>query len=508
MTDLSTMNSISDTNIESSPAPFIPLSAGFSIGTTIKNNNPGSRRRPKNIRASINTFGGGPSTYKNNLPTYYTILEKIVWGSFRIICNYGGSFNKQLDQAQPNQQIIIELGCLQYVLLSYFTTIISDKAHSITDKYIHLLEVQSNNFISDSKKDTYMDFIMTAQKHNIALNRFAFICKYKLAKVGCTTDMYLTQINEQDPNTITLLHGGRKYSFTIPDLKKIISTSLNNRFNLYAEPLPCKNPYNNLPFSKSDLYTIYFKLKASYHSIPPVFQQYFESDFILTKLINKYEQPMRENAMLINAQSLDTDELVDEILQMIKESNDNTRTSLNIDDDFPSDVLIKTFQPYLKYYHRSVYSLSSSVKEKNRLYIKALMDRFVSHSPTYGRKIAKKITTLSGKNKFETIYIMNAPTFKSPVNYSSLYREGHENEINILSSYVQDYRRKQEFSRRQLFHTNLITNNNTQIFSRLAAAVSAPPDNIIEFSWQIDNQTDNGNESESESEIEETESVS
>ena len=103
---------------------------------------------------------------------------------------------------------------------------------------------------------------------------------------------------------------------------------------------------------------------------------------------------------------------------------------------------------------------------------------------------------------------MNAPTFKSPVNYSSLYREGHENEINILSSYVQDYRRKQEFSRRQLFHTNLITNNNPQIFSRLAAAVSAPPDNIIEFSWQIDNQTDNGNESESESEIEETESVS
>ena len=63
------------------------------------------------------------------------------------------------------------------------------------------------------------------------------------------------------------------------------------------------------------------------------------------------------------------------------------------------------------------------------------------------------------------------------------------------------------------FHTNLITNDNPQIFSRLAAAVSAAavsaaPDNVIDFRWQIDNQTDNGNESESESEIEETESVS
>ena len=506
MTELSTMNTISTTDTEPSYKPFTFSSDGFAIGSTSTHNNINTRRRRrhipvKSIRKSNKQSFSLPNTHKNTLSTYYTILEAIVWSSFHIVCNHNFSFCEQLKHSENFAHQINALGTLQYIFRPYFARIIQDPFHCIKDKYVHMMETVENGFLQDEVKESYMNIISKAQKHNIALNRFAFICKYKLAKFGCSTDMYLNPISETDSNTIILLHGGRKYSFTIPDLKKIISTSLNNRYNLYAEPLPCKNPYNNLPFTKSDLYTVYFKIKTSRHSIPPIFQQYFECDFILTKLIDKYEQPMREKYIIASLQTTDTDDMVDDILQMIDDMNSTTSYSLNIDDDFPTDVLIDTFRPYLKYYYRSINSLSSSVREKNSLYIRALMDRFISSSPGYGRRISKKISKSLDKSKTEINFIQKAPVFEPPVNYSRLYNEGHENETNILSSYVIDYRRKKELSRRQ---------NNIRYFGNIR--IQDPND--VQITWEIDREpttntdTTNNSDSDSDSESEETESVS
>ena len=53
-------------------------------------------------------------------------------------------------------------------------------------------------------------------------------------------------------------------------LKKIVQKSLSNSDEMYSDPLPIKNPYNNLPFSKSNLYTLYFFIKKSDYVMPVI----------------------------------------------------------------------------------------------------------------------------------------------------------------------------------------------------------------------------------------------
>ena len=157
---------------------------------------------------------------------------------------------------------------------------------------------------------------------------------------------------------------------------------MNNSEELYAEPLPCKNPYNNIPFSKSNLYTIYYAIKKSDYNLPEAFHQYYLSNFSINKFIDNYESILREKT--INNRSItDCDDcLKDDILDMIENYNDcHPESSININDDFPEDILMKAFTPYIKYYYRSLYSLNSTVKIKNATYWRAGLKNFSAQNP-------------------------------------------------------------------------------------------------------------------------------
>ena len=72
---------------------------------------------------------------------------------------------------------------------------------------------------------------------------------------GSTGVIYQWLLNkmENDPYIRSLINPN--------DLIKIINTSLTNTSSFFIEPLPIKNPYNNIPFNKSVLYNIYFFIK-------------------------------------------------------------------------------------------------------------------------------------------------------------------------------------------------------------------------------------------------------
>ena len=93
------------------------------------------------------------------------------------------------------------------------------------------------------------------------LNRFVYNYKYNKAKIVVDTDMGLNKLNINDHNVFCLFHNNSKYLFLINDLIKIINSSLTNSYMFFSQPLPSKNPYNNLPFTKSNLYNIYLFLK-------------------------------------------------------------------------------------------------------------------------------------------------------------------------------------------------------------------------------------------------------
>ena len=58
-----------------------------------------------------------------------------------------------------------------------------------------------------------------------------------------------------------------------------INKSIINCPDMFVEPLDVKNPYTNLPFSKADLYNIYFKISKTRLNQPILFHAYFNCNF-------------------------------------------------------------------------------------------------------------------------------------------------------------------------------------------------------------------------------------
>ena len=118
--------------------------------------------------------------------------------------------------------------------------------------------------------------------------------KYKKSNIVVNTDIGLNELIPNSKNVICIFHKNARYLFHINDLINIINTSLTNSYMFFSEPLPIKNPYNNLPFGKSTLYNIYFfiKYKTNYHC--DLLLKFFDCDFNLSLFKIKNEYLLRE----------------------------------------------------------------------------------------------------------------------------------------------------------------------------------------------------------------------
>ena len=420
--------------------------------------------------------------------TFFTILEKQIWGSFNHLLNNNMTFEKTLQYQTQYNSRINELGIIHNLYLHHTIKCYNE----ITKKgvYQKIFETMNNPFISADYKQRFFNIFSSCQKHYLALCKFAFICKFKRAKIGCDSDMYMNPISKKGCNYVELLHGNRKYVFTIPDLTKIIRKSLNSSSDMYSDPQTIKNPYNNLSFTKSDLYTIYFAIKKSDYNVPTVFQQYFYSNFSLTRLIDDFEPSLREAAIRDACITTDDEcicELKENILDMIEVYNDtHSEIPLSIHDDFPEKNLIEAFKPFIKHYYRSMYSLNNSEKSRSRIYWLASMKKFASENPLFGRKVTKIKSDLSGKKRSLVEYNTNISSLISPYSYNCEESECHmkltEKESDFVVSYRTNIKRAAEQRERRTTAAhafrNLATqsisnrNNNNNPFSTLLNAYS------------------------------------
>jgi hypothetical protein len=250
-------------------------------------------------------------------------------------------------------------------------------------------------FLNDNdKKNEWIELFCKIQKTYKSFNKLAFIYKYKNTKIVVNTDMGLNEINEKQKNVFCLFHQNAKYLFTANDIINIINTSLTNNYNFFSEPISVKNPYNNLPFSKSNLYNIYLFIKFSTYLRPELFFYFFNCNFNLSVFKKKHEDILRENSILNYVYKSDSETLVKEINNMIKEFNNTCRLSklinrIFIDKEFPKERLIKIMRPYLLLFFISNYSLLYYKKVEAASYLKQLLFRFNNFNPLFGRKKIK-----------------------------------------------------------------------------------------------------------------------
>jgi hypothetical protein len=254
-------------------------------------------------------------------------------------------------------------------------------------KFIMLKETLCS-FLKFSRGE-FIDFFCKIQRTYNAFSRLAFIYKYKKSAMSVTTDIGLNDITINDKNILCIYHFNSRYLFNINDLLKIINTSITNSYMFFSQPLPSKNPYNNLPFTKSNLYNIYIFLKFKTNIYNDIFIKFFNCDFNLTTFYHKYEYLLRQYILDNFIKNSTEDVLIQEIKKMINNFNKKTSKKITINDEFPKKRLIKIMKPYLMLYLQSHYSFVPIIKNNAIVLLNSKLKKFQKFNPKFGRKIYK-----------------------------------------------------------------------------------------------------------------------
>jgi len=279
-----------------------------------------------------------------------------------------------------------------------FITITEANSLTPTTKFNNLKLIIFNDFFNAETKELFLDNFMKVQRRYYIIMRTIRNYRFRKANIQISTDIFLNPIHIDDKNIFVLFQNNKKYLFTISDLVNIVNSALGNTDYFFSKPLICKNPYNNMPFNKADLYNIYFFMKSTNIIIPILFHNYFMANFSLSKFKLENEDIIRDYSIkdYINNSSEQT--LRSKILQMIRSNyySDN----IKIHKDFPTPKLIKIMKPYLKLYLHSLYSTESNKKISYDILLNKKIKEFVKFNPRFGRKVITGNNKRDGKRKF------------------------------------------------------------------------------------------------------------
>ncbi len=343
----------------------------------------------------------------------------------------------------------------------------SDKTQS---KYTNLQTVFKNSFLSKQQKDLYMTIFSESQRVYMGLNRFAFIWKYRKAKIGNTMDMMMNEINKTDKGVVEVYQQGALFLFRTSEVNKIIENSICDTEYMFASPKPVKNPFNNLPFTKANLYTMYFGIqKMTIARLPIIFYKYFLTEFNLKTFYEENQVLIRDKGIDDYLKNTEDDELYEDILDMLDyiQSFSRRAVKLDISEESCKCCIIKIMKPYLLLYYKHRHSLDKYKAKQTFYELRRKLFNLVDYNPCFGRRIHTQIPPgLDTKVRFKTSVNLNHPSSYCTFNRNA-YSKTHLN-IDFIheDSYAQfenetirpnlSYNR----SRLQTFvHTAAIQNN-------------------------------------------------
>ena len=325
-----------------------------------------------------------------------------------------GSSKKTILYYQKQSELDAEIPfeCRHGVEKLFFIMYMTKNEITTGSKFLFLKETLENIFMNEESKKKFMIYFTKIQRTYHVLSKFAYTCKLKTATILINKDIYLTPLVESQPRVFSLVQNNKKYLFAITDLINILNTSLGNSFFFVAEPLPCKNPYTNLPFNKSTLYNIYFFIRRSCFIMPPMLHQFFVSNFDLTVYAEDNEEMIRDYSIKQYIYGADEDEIYFEIMSMLK--GDKIGKKIKIDEDFPRDRLIDIMKPYLELYYKGTYTMNESKRETYVTEYYNKIRRFYEYNKLFGRKHAERSFTTN-------------INFNRPRTYNMVFNDKHVN---------------------------------------------------------------------------------
>jgi len=295
-------------------------------------------------------------------------------------------------------------------LLEYILLLADEKL----SKYEILQTILDNRFLSKHQKEEYFTLFSMSQKTSMAFSKFVFIHKYKKAKIGNTTDMMMNEIKKGDRGVVEVYQQGAVYLFRTSEVNKIVENSICDSEYMFAKPKPVKNPFNNIPFTKANLYTMYFGIeKMSVIKLPIIFYKYFLADFNLETFYKENQVMLRDKGIREYVENTEIDELYDDIFEMLDYTEVFTKKKINIDisEDCCKCAIVQIMKPYLMLYFKHKNSLNKYESKQSLYNLRRKLFELVDFNPLFGRKIRKQINPgLENKIAFKTYFNLNYPS--------------------------------------------------------------------------------------------------
>jgi hypothetical protein len=370
------------------------------------------------------------------MKTFFYVLQKCI-KSNQII--YPNDKNFQIFWPTNYHKDFLDVSSYIYLLMydMHYTYVSYKQTNILTNIYLMMAKAKlsalncllNNIFISNELKEKILDIFCKAQRHYYALTKFSNVYRCKIWQLVVTNDLTLNSLSINHPATFVLLQNKSKYLFSMNDLINIIETALCNAPNFFLSPLPPKNPYNNQKLTTSTLCNVYFKMKEGVCKFSLIMHLFFLENFVKNDFYVNNEAFLREYAIKKYVYTSHSQTLYNSVKIMLQ--NNCYTNKLFIHDEFPKDMLVNIFRPYLFYYyiiHFSIKGTEKIYKYKNKLDTK--LKKFYEYNSLFGRKICsgrrKKFIKSSFKIKFNTDHI---PFFKKR-NYTiaSVENNSEENE--------------------------------------------------------------------------------
>lgn len=277
---------------------------------------------------------------------------------------------------------------ISFYIYYYFMKIFAhDSQEFITKKFLALNAFLSNMFTSQQYAKEMLTEISKIQRIYNGFSRLAHIFRYKRAKVRANTDLCMNDLDPKRSNVFVLFQDNQKYYFSARDLINILNRNLSNCISFVPEPIPIKNPYNNIPLTSASLYNIYFFLRWNCYVIPELFQGFFISNFNETAFKHDYEFNIINHNIKNYIYNSHHDALYP-IFEEMWDTYNNITKKIVIDPEFPKDTLINIMKPYLHLYYTSLYATNGTYKQcYSEYYLRRKLMRFRRFNPKFGRKM-------------------------------------------------------------------------------------------------------------------------
>jgi len=276
----------------------------------------------------------------------------------------------------------------------YLELCIQEHNEDFVNKFDFYDTYDKNVFMSNEIKKHIFDIFRQIQKCYHGLLKFKELVKHKqLYKVHVQNDFGYNVLNINDRKTVVIIQEKKKYLFKINDLIKIIKEKLTSGSDYFVEPIPIKNPYTNICFSKANLYNIYFKMKfdTCYHN--EILYQFFKSDFDICIFSQMNMTLLRETFINDRIINMSKNVLHKCILQMILYINNeicHAKHFLTIHEKYDKDRLILIFKPYYRLYLLFKYNNDNYKTNYYETLFFNKVKRFITFNNRFGKQMMRK----------------------------------------------------------------------------------------------------------------------